>query len=107
MNVLFELIMLAIVVSLIEQYSQYSAKRFAQNRCVTQYAMALFGYTLVILIVSYLSTKIKIGIVNCVWSAVSICAGIAMGYLAFGETVTRHEAIGAMLAIVSIIIVKS
>ena len=106
MNTTTELIILAIVMSLLGSYSLYGAKKLGQDPTAFRYLCALLGYALIILILAHLSKTRKISNINSVWSAVSICTGIAMGFLAFNEIPSRMEMLGVITIIAGMVLMQ-
>jgi multidrug transporter EmrE-like cation transporter len=106
MNVIVQLIMLAIVMGLIESYSMYSAKQFGSCGNILWYIKALIGYALIVFIFSHLCKHSKVGVVNTVWNAITMCTMLIIGRVAFDEKMSTLELSGVVLAITGVIMTQ-
>jgi multidrug transporter EmrE-like cation transporter len=101
-----ELILLAIVMSLLEAYCLYGAKKFEQDSHTLWYLSAVLGYAVIVLIIARMSRSGKIGIINSVWNGISICTSLALGLLMFKEMPSRMEMIGVVTIITGVILTQ-
>ena len=101
-----ELILLAVVMSIVEAYCIFGAKKYAQDSNLAWYISAVLGYGLIVLLIARLSRSGKIGIINSVWNAISICMSLAMGLLIFGEIPNKMEIIGVATIILGVVLTQ-
>lgn len=101
-----ELVLLAIIMSIVEAYCLFGSKKFGQDRNMVWYLSAILGYALIVLILARLAQTGKIGIINSVWNAISICMSLAMGLIVFGEKPSKMEIIGIVAIIAGVVLTQ-
>lgn len=106
MNKTTELILLAIVMSLVEAYCLFGAKKYAQDNHMAWYATAVMGYALIVLLIAHLSRTGKIGVINSVWNAISICTSIALGSFIFSEKLNPMEVVGVIAIVIGVVFIQ-
>ncbi len=100
------LLILIILIYVCELLGQSCLKYFGSNRNKPHYYfLALLFYSIVcyLLVMSYQYKGI--GIVNIIWSGVSVLVVLTGGYLMFGEEITNMDKIGVLLILSGIFFV--
>lgn len=92
------------ILTLIETFSLYSIKIFSLTGSLFSYAQSIAGYGIISLMLSGLVLTSKIGIINHFWNIFSSVGGLSVGYLAFGESLTKKETIGICLSTIGLFI---
>lgn len=94
---IWELVLFAIIISLIEAYSLYCCKAYNYDRKHAQVIKAMFSYAVIVLLVTYLMRTSDIVVINSVWNGISIILSGIMGYIAYNEMITHRQMVGVFL----------
>ncbi len=100
------LLVIIVLISVCELLGQSCLKYFNLNKDKPHYyALALLFYSMVcyLLVKSYQYKGM--GIVNMIWSGISILVVLTGGYLIFGEEVTNMDKIGVLMILSGIFLV--
>lgn len=99
-------VLFLIGVVLSEAFAQSSVKRFHRNHFTVDFLLAILGYTLVCYFL-YKSYKFaKMGIVNAIWSALSVLTISLIGCFLFDEIYSTKELVGMGMIISGLIIIN-
>jgi len=101
-----ELIIMAIVMSLLEAYCLYGAKKFGADTHAFWYLSAVLGYAVIVLILARLSRTGKLGVINSVWNGISICTSLVLGLAVFSETPSRMEMLGVVTIVAGVVLTQ-
>jgi multidrug transporter EmrE-like cation transporter len=100
---LTELLFIIIAISLIECCGQTCLKKFFNNNSKLYYfVIGLISYLVVcyLLIQSY---KYKgMGIINCIWSGISVLVVLGTGILLYNEPINKLDLLGVLFVIIGI-----
>jgi multidrug transporter EmrE-like cation transporter len=96
------LIILVILISLIEGFSQYFIKKYTLENKLEFFALALIGYCFVCYLLTLTYKYSTMGIANALWSALSVITIITVGYTFFNETLKNLEIIGIIFVILGV-----
>lgn len=94
---IWELILFAIIISLIEAYSLHCCKRYNYDRKYATAIKAMFSYCVIVLLVSHLMNTSDIIVINSLWNGISIILSGFMGYIIYNEMLTHKQMIGIFL----------
>jgi len=94
----------ALIMTIVETYAQYNLKEYSLNNKLSYIVLGLLFYVVsAIMFMSLLSYE-KVGIVNLIWNIMSTLLVFIMGYLVFNESLNSYELVGAVMAIVGLIL---
>ena len=96
------LIILVILISLIEGFSQYFIKKYTLENKLEFFALALIGYCFVCYLLTLTYKYSTMGIANALWSALSVITIITVGYTFFNETLKNLEILGIIFVILGV-----
>jgi small multidrug resistance pump len=92
------LIFLVLTVVCFESVAQKYCKTYSNDKKYCYLAIAIFFYALVAVFLSRAQENTNIGVVNSLWSGLSVVSVCLVGYLFFGQTITPKQG-GAILLI--------
>ena len=98
------ILLVALILTIIETYAQYNLKEFSLNRRLPYYILGIILYVVSAMIFMNLLSYEKVGIVNLIWNIMSTLSVFIMGYLIFNESLNNYEMVGAVMAIVGLIL---
>jgi multidrug transporter EmrE-like cation transporter len=95
-------LVIIILISLFECIAQGCLKQFFKNSKLYLFGLGVICYGAVcyLLVRSYHFKNM--GIVNCIWSGISILFIVSIGYTFFNETIDIQDVLGILLIIVGI-----
>lgn len=91
-----------LVIVLIECGSQYSLKKYKQTDKIINLIVGIIGYMVIALLIMTLSSMREMGMVNMIWSVISILAITLVGYFAFDEKVDIKDGVSIAIAILAV-----
>jgi multidrug transporter EmrE-like cation transporter len=91
----------------LEVASQMSIKKFQLTNECTYMVLAMVLYSTICWCLLYLYKSQAIGIVQAIWSSISIVFSIMLGVMLFGDKVDRLDCIGVALIMFGSFIVLS
>ena len=99
-------IILILMIVLSESIGQYFIKKYNQIPKPIYYIYGIFFYLIVIFILSKVYSNSPLGIVQLLWSGLSVLSVLIIGHFIFGEEITSNEWIGIILIISGIVITQ-
>jgi len=97
-------IILILMIVLSESIGQYFIKKYNQIPKPIYYIYGVFFYLIVIFILSKIYSNSTLGIVQLLWSGLSVLSVLIIGHFVFGEEITSNEWIGIILILSGVII---
>ena len=101
-----QFVLIAFVMSIVEIACLWGSKKYGESQRKGYLCVSVIGYAIISVLIGVLSADNKIGIVNSVWNAISICTSILLGYLAFGEKLTAKEMVGVVTLLCGIVMTQ-
>lgn len=88
-----------------ESIAQYHIKKSKINKNVLFLLIAIMSYSMVCLLLRKCYDFNGLGITNLVWSIASIVSMLSVGYVFFGENITKYDIIGMFLSIIGLYLI--
>lgn len=98
------ILFMALILTIIETYGQYNLKEYSLNKRVPYYLLGIILYVVSATIFMNLLSYEKVGVINLIWNIMSTLSVFIMGYLIFNESLNSYEMVGAMMAIIGLIL---
>jgi len=104
-SIVDEILVFALLISIFESFAQNTIKNAEDNTSTTMF-MGIALYACVGYILHYTYKNYPLNKINVVWSCVSIVFAISVGYLFYGEPITKWSMLSAMLALSAIYVIN-
>ncbi len=102
MYIYLYIIILVILLTSIESFSQYNLKLFNKSKSIQYFLLGALGYVIISAMLSYLFGFEKMGIVNNMWNVCSSISIVLVGYLFFKEKLNTAQTIGVVLGVLGV-----
>lgn len=103
---MLKIILIVILITLIEATSMSCLKEYQRNNKYLYLVSAMFLYSLVCLLLVNIYSIGKIGLINVLWSGLSVVVVLIFGIVFFKETIHFHDVVAIILIVTGISIVK-
>lgn len=98
----FNLIFLVLTVVGFESVAQKYCKTYSDDKKYCYLGLAIFFYALVAVFLSRAQEHTNIGVVNSLWSGLSVVSVCLVGYLFFGQTLNVKQGIAILLILIGV-----
>lgn len=99
MYIYLYIIILVILLTSIESFSQYNLKLFNKSNNIQYFLLGTLGFVIISFMLSYLFGFEKMGIVNNLWNVCSSIFIVIVGYLFFKEKLSTIQIIGIIFGV--------
>lgn len=106
MFVLNNLLVIVILISLLECVAQGCLKHFFSKNVSYLFLISVICYSLVCLLLVRSYHFRGMGIVNCIWSGISILFILVIGIFFFNEKININDILGILLIIIGIFFIQ-
>lgn len=99
-------IILILLIVLSESTAQFFIKKYDKIPVLYYYSYGVFFYLLVIFLLTKVYKNTGMGIVQLLWSGLSVISVLMIGHFMFGEKIHSNEWIGMILILSGVIITQ-
>jgi small multidrug resistance pump len=100
------IIIIVLLITILEAIAQGMLKQYNKNNYIYFVLIAIVCYILICVCLIKCYKSKNIGLINCIWSGISICLMLFIGTFIFNETLYTKDIIGIILVIVGIYLIQ-
>ena len=103
---MFQILLVIVLLSIVEALSMCSLKKYQNNSGTIYFVIAVILYSVVCALLVKLYGFGKIGLINVLWSGLSVIIVLLFGIIFFKEAVHFHDIIAIALIMTGISIIR-
>jgi multidrug transporter EmrE-like cation transporter len=99
-SIVDDIIIFALIIAIIENIAQNTIKLNEENSF--KFFIGIFLYVFIGYLLNYTYNNYSFGVLNIIWSSISIILAILIGYMFYNEPINRWKILGLISAIMAI-----